>query len=80
MDRQSWVCDRLRNLGYAKERHIRLYGKDLHLISNPTMDGSGYSIEGIERKSGIVCRLHIPLMVVRVVEEEATVHEESLAA
>jgi hypothetical protein len=80
MDRQGWVCLRLRDLGYAKERHIRLYGNDLHLTSNPMADDGGYSVEGIERKSGAVRRMRIPLMVVRVVEQEAATQEDWLAA
>lgn len=80
MDRQSWVCDRLRDLGYAKGRHIRLYGKDLYLISNPVVDGGGYSVETVERKSGAVRRMHIPLMVARVLQEEAAAHEDLRAA
>jgi hypothetical protein len=80
MDRQGWVCIRLRDLGYAKERHIRLYGKDLHLMSNPFVDKGGYSVEVIERESGTVWRMGIPLMVVSVVEEEAAMHEDLFAA
>ena len=80
MDRQGWVCVRLRDLGYAKERHIRLYGRDLYLTSNPKVDDGGYSVEGIEGKSGTVRRVHIPLMVVRVVEEEAALYEDAFAA
>jgi hypothetical protein len=80
MDRQGWVCLRLIDLGYAKNRDVRWYGKDLHLTSNPMADDGGYSIEGIERKSGRVRRTRIPLMVVRVVEQEAAAHEGLLAA
>jgi hypothetical protein len=80
MDRQGWVCDRLRDLGYAKGRHIRLYGKDLCLTSNPVADNGGYSVQAVDRKSGAVQRMHIPVMVTRVVEEEAPAHEDLLAA
>jgi hypothetical protein len=79
MDRQGWVCNRLRDLGYAKERHIRLYGKDLRLTSNPIVDDGGYCVDGIESKSGTVRRIHLPLMMVRVVEQEAD-NEGLLAA
>jgi len=75
MDRQSWICDRLREIGYAKGRRVRLYGKDLYLISNPMADNDGYSVETVEHKSGTVRRTRIPLMVARVVEEEVTANE-----
>ena len=80
MDRQGWVCNRLRDLGYAKGRQIRLYGKDLCLISNPVVDKDGYSVDTVEHKSGAVRRMHIPLTVARVVEEEAATHENLFAA
>lgn len=80
MDRQGWVCTRLRDLGYAKERHIRLYGKEMQITSNPVADQDGYSVESVERKSGAALRMRIPLMVIRIVEEEAAMYEDSLAA
>jgi hypothetical protein len=76
MDRQGWVCNRLRDLGYEKQRHMRLYGKDLRLTSNPIRDDSGYVVEAIEHKSGAIHRMRIPLMVVRIVEEEADMQED----
>lgn len=80
MVRQSWICDRLRDLGYAKGRRMRLYGKDLYLISNPMADNEGYSVETVEHQSGAVRRTRIPLTVARVVEEEAAVNEGLLVA
>ncbi len=79
MDRQGWVCNRLRNLGYSKGRHIRLYGKDLDLTSDPIADPGGYSVETLERKSGAVRRIHLPLMVAKMVDEEAAEYEELTA-
>src|SRR6266851_10312821 len=31
-DRQLVICERLRELGYAQERHIRLYGEEFYLV------------------------------------------------
>jgi hypothetical protein len=70
----------LRDLGYAKDQHMRLYGKDLQLTSNPVADREGYSVEAIESKSGRIRRMRIPLMVVRVVEKEAASYDELLVA
>jgi len=80
MDRQGWICDRLREIGYAKGRRMRLYGMDLYLISNPMADNDGYSVETVEHKSGTVRRTRIPLMVSRVVEEEVAANEGLLVA
>lgn len=80
MDRQSWICDRLRHLGYAKGRRMRLYGKDLYLISNPMAENDGYSVETVEHKSGAVRRTRIPLTVAKVVEEEVAANKDLLVA
>jgi hypothetical protein len=80
MDRRSWICDRLRDIGYAKGRRMRLYGKDLHLISNPMADNEGYIVETVEHKSGAIRRTRIPLMVARVVEKEVAANEDLLVA
>lgn len=78
MDRRSWICDRLRDLGYAKGR--RLYGEDLQLISNPMADNDGYIVETVEHKSGAVRRTRIPLAVARGVEKEVAANEDLLVA
>lgn len=80
MDRQDGVSNRLRDLGFAKGSRIRLYGKDLYLVSDPIVDSEGYSVETLERKSGVVRQIRIPLMVTIMAEEEVAAHEELLAA
>jgi hypothetical protein len=79
MDRRRWVCERLQKLGYAKGNFIRLYGRDLCLISDPIADDDGYCVDTIERRSGAVQRTSIPLMVAKVVEEEIATDEDLLA-
>ena len=64
------ICERLQELGFAKERHIKLYGEELHLVSNPVPDGDGFAIEGITRRSGSVRRLRIPLSLVHTLRKE----------
>jgi len=44
MDRQGCICVRLNKFRYASERGIRLYGQELHLVSNPAADDRGYTI------------------------------------
>lgn len=80
MDREDWICDRLRDLGYARGRTMRLYGKDLFLISNPMADRDGYSVETVEHQSGAVRRMRIPLTVTRMVEEEVAANASLLVA
>ncbi len=69
-DRRQIICEKLQELGYAREKHIRLYGEEFHLVSNPIPDGDGFAVEGITRKSGNMRRVRIPLSLVQTVRKE----------
>jgi hypothetical protein len=46
-DRGEIICRRLQALGYAREKQIKLYGEEFHLVPNPIPDGDGFAVEGI---------------------------------
>ncbi len=69
-DRRQIICTRLQELGYAREKHIRLYGEEFQLVSNPVADGNGFAVEGVTRMSDHVRRVRIPLSLVSTVEKE----------
>jgi hypothetical protein len=77
MNRQRLICERLRKFGYASERRIRLYGEELHLVSNPIADEIGYSVLAVVVKSGNLRHLRIPLSLVGTLERELE-REEAL--
>jgi hypothetical protein len=64
------MCERLKKLGYESERHIKLYGEELLLVSNPIVEVDGFSIDGIAGKSGKLMRTRVPLSTVRMLERE----------
>jgi hypothetical protein len=70
MHRKELVCERLKKFGYASERRIRLYGEELHLVSNPVADENGYSVLALAIRSGNLRHLQIPLSVVGILERE----------
>jgi len=70
MNRQQVICERLKKFGYASERRIRLYGEELHLVSNPVADETGYSVLAVAVKSGNLIHMRIPLSVVGMLERE----------
>jgi hypothetical protein len=72
-DRRQIICEKLQELGYAREKHIRLYGEEFHLVSNPIPDGDGFAVEGINRKSGNIRRMRIPLSLVHTLRKELAV-------
>jgi hypothetical protein len=49
-----WVCERLKKMGYAKAKHIRLYGENWRLISNPRLDEQGFVIGASSSEVGTV--------------------------
>jgi len=69
-EKQWLICERLRSLGYRSARTIRLYGEELHLLSDPAPLENGFSIEGITLRSMVVRRVRIPLTVLTMVERE----------
>jgi len=70
MNKQGLICERLKKFGYASERRIRLYGEELHLVSNPIADGAGYSVLAIAVRSGNPRHMRIPLTIVSMLERE----------
>lgn len=76
-DSKWLVCERLRKLGYRSASTIRLYGEELHLISDPEPHESGFAVHGIAVKSSIVKRVHIPLSVVTMIEREIAAREKA---
>ncbi|HSZ61810.1 MAG TPA: hypothetical protein VK828_08425 [Terriglobales bacterium] len=69
-EKRQNICERLQQLGYEREKNIRLYGEEFHLVSNPVPDGDGFAIEGISRRSVGVRRVRIPLSLVQTVRKE----------
>jgi hypothetical protein len=75
-DKLQSICKRLRELGYAQERDIKLYGEEFHLVSNPVSDGNGFVVEGMTRFSVTARRVRIPISLVYTVEKEFAFDKE----
>jgi hypothetical protein len=73
------ICEKLRKFGYARERHMRLYGEEFRLVSNPLPDGDGFAVEAIGRSSGQcqLRRMRIPLSLVEMLRRELASREHS---
>jgi hypothetical protein len=76
-DIQLVICERLREFGYASDRHLRLYGEEFHLVSDPIRDGDGFAIKGIARRSASARYIGIPLSLVHMLRQEL-IHETEL--
>jgi hypothetical protein len=70
INRNDEVCERLKALGYAHRKRIKMYGEEFDLTSNPVADGNGFAIEGISRKSGNARMLRIPLSILQMITRD----------
>lgn len=68
---QIALCERLKRLGYSQGNRVRIYGQEFDLISDPiTMQDELVFVDGVERRSGDVRRVRIPLPVVRMIHHD----------
>lgn len=79
-EKRIFLCERLRRLGYTRQRRIKLYGEEFELISNPAPDGNGYVIDGVSCKSGGSRHIRIPLTLVHMIEHELLAMEDEILA
>ena len=70
---QIHLCERLKQLGFSRQNHIRLYGSQFELIGDPlVISDDVVLVDAVERKSGESCRVRIPLNIVRMATERAS--------
>jgi hypothetical protein len=68
---QLALCERLKKLGYSQGSRIRIYGEEFDLVSDPiTLRDQLVFVDGVERKSGAMRRVRIPLPIVRMVYQD----------
>ncbi len=61
------LCDRLKKMGYAESHHIRIYGQEFDLISNPFPQGNGIAIQAVSTKEKQTRTLQLPLPILQMV-------------
>jgi hypothetical protein len=61
------ICDRLKELGYAQAKRIRIYGQEFEVISNPFPQGRGVAVHARPRGAKQARLLQLPLPVLQMV-------------
>ena len=65
------LCDRLKRIGFTQQNEMRLYGQEYILRSDPIVIGEDVIfIDAVEKKSGQLRRIRIPLTIVKMAAEE----------
>lgn len=72
------ICQRLRELGYAQYRRIRIYGEEFTVISNPVPDGDGIAVDALPR-SGSPRKVRVPLPILQLIRKELEIELERVA-
>lgn len=68
---QIALCERLKRLGYEKDKLLRMYGQEFDLISDPiTISEHLYVVDAIERKTKHKRRVCIPLPVLNMARKD----------
>ncbi len=61
------TCKKLISLGFARSNHVRLYGQELQLVSDPfPQDDGGFAIEVRAKAESTTRTMKLPLPVVHV--------------
>jgi len=63
------ICDRLKNLGYAQSKHIRIYGQEFTVISNPFPEGNGIAVRAVSKRETLERILMIPLPILQTLNK-----------
>src|SRR5580693_2636022 len=63
----SEVCARVRHLGYAASRRVRLYGEEFEVVSDPFPEADGIAVHVTTKKDSRIRVLQIPATVLQSV-------------
>jgi hypothetical protein len=61
------VCVRLQKMGYARSKHIRMYGQEFEVVSDPFPQGDGIAIQAFSKRETQARTLRLPLSILQVV-------------
>ncbi len=68
------LSERLKRLGFAREKQIKLYGSQFEVVGDPiVMSETVVFFDAIEQKSGELMRVRIPLTIVHMAAQQAEI-------
>ena len=71
---QTRLYERLKRLGFTREKQIRLYGSQFELVGDPiVMSDTVVFFDALEQKSGQRRRVRIPLTIVQMARQQMEV-------
>jgi hypothetical protein len=75
------LCAKLKQLGFAQQSKMRLYGEEFEFLSDPIViaDGAVF-VEAREKRSSQTRRIRIPLPIVNMANAKTLARPEKTAA
>jgi hypothetical protein len=64
------ICNRLKDLGYAQSKHIRIYGQEFVVISNPFPEGNGIAVRAVAKRETLERTVKLPLPVLQTLRKK----------
>jgi hypothetical protein len=68
----SEVCAHVKHLGYAASEHIRLYGEEYEVVSDPFPEEDGIAVHVKTKRNSTARVLQLPATVVQSVKGRST--------
>jgi hypothetical protein len=69
--KQLSICTRLKQVGFTPGNQMKLYGQEFELIGEPIVMGDDLVlVDAIEKKSGRLKRVRIPLPILKMANGE----------
>jgi hypothetical protein len=77
-EKQGTLCARLRQLGFKLGEPMKLYGERYELLGDPIVSGdNSVFVAAVDKKSGELRSLRIPMLVVKMAMESVSTRERS---
>ncbi|MGP0019041.1 MAG: hypothetical protein ACLPHP_10770 [Candidatus Sulfotelmatobacter sp.] len=75
------LCAKLKQLGFAQQSKMRLYGEEFEFLSDPIVIADGaVCVDAREKRSSQTRRIRIPLPIVNMANAKTMVRPEKTAA
>ena len=63
------VCAKIRDLGYAPSKRVRIYGEDFQIVSDPFLEDGVIGVRATTTKDPEVRTLHLPLLLLQGMQQ-----------
>jgi len=59
------ICTRIKHMGYAASKRVKLYGEEFEIVSDPILEGRGIAVQARTKKNPSVRMVRLPSTVLQ---------------